>query len=75
MRITVLRRAVGHDARGWVKTCTAPRDSEASVRFAASARRTARAVGAETASRIGQPAMTAFCTISTDRREVRAMAP
>ena len=37
--------------------------------------RTARAVGAETATMNGEPMAAAFCTISTDTREVTITAP
>ena len=52
-----------------------PRATATSVMPAASAVRTASAVGAETATMTGAPIIAAFCTISTETRLVSSTMP
>src|SRR5579883_1917082 len=61
---------------GWVKISKpSARATATSVMPAASAIRTASAVGAETATITGAPSVAAFCTISTETRLVRSTMP
>ena len=63
-------------ARGWVKISNpSPRAMATSVMPAASAIRTASAVGAETATMTGAPMAAVFCTSSTDTRLVSSTMP